>query len=758
MTRTTLILMTALAAITLLFGPARRSAPREAMVERAGSFELNMSSPLLPAARDTAKKSLAAQVTIRRDTYGVPHILAKTEEAAAFGFGYAQAEDHCVTIARRLIAARGESAKYFGQGVEGDFLMKRFDNLEACRQNFTQLDPLLQQIFNAYVAGYNHYVAQHRKDLPAWIPAFDGVDVLANSRTGAVSSAVDRGMLEALRQKYPDALPAASQSSELRAPSELRDSFTVEAEAPGSNAFALTGKRTTSGKPILLGNPHLNWSSLYWEAQVTVPGKINFFGSTLAGIPVLRAGFNEHLGWVTTNNDPDREDIYALKLDPQHPDHYLFDGAVLPLRKKEVTVEIKNADGTLKTEKRTYEQSHLGAIIYRTRTHAFAYRSVMLEAYRYFEGFYRLSKTKSLREFMDVMKLNLVPYSNFTYADAAGNVMYLWNARLPKRIDDGTNYELDVPTETSKYVWQSYHPISDFPQLLNPSGGYIQNCNNPPWFVSLRNPLDPRKYPSYFERGELALRPQLALEMLESQPKFSLADVQRLKFNTKMLIADRLKPDLIRAIKALPEPSDELKKGLAIIEAWDNTASAAATGAVLFQRFANTYFDATKKPYAVEWDAGHPARTPAGISDPALAVKHFEEAVKWTRQTFGRENVAWGEVHRFRFRDVDLPADGALGVYGAFRVMGFKQMPDGKRVAGWVSDSEPLAGFGDGWVITVEFTKPVRAYSVLAYGQTTNSESTHSRDQIELFARHQYKKIWFSEADIKAHLEREYQP
>ncbi len=93
MTRTTLILMTALAAITLLFGPARRSAPREAMVERAGSFELNMSSPLLPAARDTAKKSLAAQVTIRRDTYGVPHILAKTEEAAAFGFGYAQADD-----------------------------------------------------------------------------------------------------------------------------------------------------------------------------------------------------------------------------------------------------------------------------------------------------------------------------------------------------------------------------------------------------------------------------------------------------------------------------------------------------------------------------------------------------------------------------------------------------------------------------------------------------------------------------------------
>jgi hypothetical protein len=49
---------------------------------------------------------------------------------------------------------------------------------------------------------------------------------------------------------------------------------------------------------------------------VTVPGKINFFGSTLAGIPMLRAGFNEHLGWVTTNNAPDVMDVFALRLDP----------------------------------------------------------------------------------------------------------------------------------------------------------------------------------------------------------------------------------------------------------------------------------------------------------------------------------------------------------------------------------------------------------------------------------------------------------
>ena len=721
------------------------------------SFSHGATKASLKDPSETASARLAAQVMIRRDTYGVPHILAKTEEAAAFGLGYAQAEDHCVTIARRLIAARGEIAKYLGQGVESDFLMKRFDNLAVCRKNFGQMDPLLQRIFNAYAAGLNYYVDKQRQELPTWIPKFDGVDVLANGRAGAVNSAISAATIRSLKAKYPDEAQLQS-GQNARVVDEPDQAFITETELPGSNAFALSGSRTMSGKPILLGNPHLNWSSLYWEAQVTVPGKINFFGSTLAGIPVLRAGFNEHLGWATTNNNPDQEDIYALTLDPNNPDLYIFDGKPIPLKKKEVIVEIKASDGSLKSEKRTYEESHLGPIILRAKGRAFAYRSTQLESFRHFEGFYRLSKARNLRDWLGVMKLGLLNYSNFTYADAKGNILYQWNAHIPKRVDDGTSYELDVPGETSKFLWQGLHPMGDFPRLINPSGGYIQNCNNPPWYTSLRNPIDPAAFKSYFERGELALRPQLALEMIESQPKLSLDDVKRLKFNTRMLIADRLKPDLIKAIKALPDPSDDLRKGLALIEAWDNTSSADAKGAVLFQRFATTYFDATKRPYAVEWDRQNPARTPSGISDPALAVKHFEDAVMWTREKFGSEAIEWGQVHRFRFKDVDLPGDGAAGTLGAFRVMGFRELPDGKRVAGWTSDNEPLLGSGDAWVIAVEFSSPIKAYSVLAYGQTTSSASKHSRDQIALFANHEYKRVWFSEAEIKANLESEYRP
>src|SRR5262245_36784238 len=465
------------------------------------AFSSGPSQAFLKQPIDSDSARLASQVTVRRDTYGIPHILAKTEEAASFGLGFAQAEDHCLSIARRLIAGRGEAAKYTGQGQEGDFLIKRFDNLELCKKNFAQLDPLLQKIYNAYAAGVNHYVSKHRQELPEWIPAFDGIDVLAYGRAGAVNSVIDAATMRALRAKYPDVEQPATTPPQLER-DEQSESFFGETESPGSNAFALSGSRTTSGKPVLLGNPHLNWSSLYWEAQVTVQGKINFFGSTLAGIPVLRAGFNEHLGWVTTNNNPDQEDIYALKLDPNKHDHYIFDGQPMPLKKKEVTVEIKTADGSIKAEKRTYEESHLGPIIYRTKDRAFAYRSTQLESFRHFEGFYRLSKAHNLREWLGVMKLGLLNYSNFTYADREGNILYQWNAHIPRRLDDGTSYELDVPGDTSKYLWQGLHPLADFPKLLNPGGGYIQNCNNPPWYTSLRNPIDPAGFKPFFERGE----------------------------------------------------------------------------------------------------------------------------------------------------------------------------------------------------------------------------------------------------------------
>jgi acyl-homoserine-lactone acylase len=132
--------------------------------------------------------------------------------------------------------------------------------------------------------------------------------------------------------------------------------------------------------------------------------------------------------------------------------------------------------------------------------------------------------------------------------------------------------------------------------------------------------------------------------------------------------------------------------------------------------------------------------------------------VRWTRQKFSHEDIAWGEAHRIRLGDLDLPATGANGIYGLFHNVQFGEAPDGKRVVGSIERGRPMVGGGDGWIFAVEFSKPLIAYSLLAYGQTTSTASKHSADQALLFAKGQFKRVWFTEAEIKANLEREYRP
>jgi len=647
----------------------------------------------------------AADVTIRRDTYGIPHILAATEEGAAFGLGYAQAEDHAETIARHWVAAKGEANKTYGGSKEADFRILGYRNPSESARLHKSLPAYFRRWVDSFAAGFNHYVAQHKAQLPAWVPVFTGVDVIASTRAGSLSG--------------------------IRA---------TEGEEPvdfdlGSNAFALHGSRTVSGFPILLGNPHLQWSSWYWEAHITVPGKINFFGSTLPGIPTLRAGFNERLGWVTTNNAPDLVDTYQLKLDPAKKDHYLYAGKSIPLAKYEVT---------LGGETRTYWESKIGPIVSRTATTATAVRSASLNAVRYFEGFYLLAKTHNLAEFKKVLEMSLIPTSNFTYADADGNIFYAWNARIPKRLDDGTDYRGTVPDEP-KYVWQKLHKFSELPQMTNPRTGYIMNSNDAPWYTNIEQQLDPKSYPGYFEKGELRMRSQAILELIDNDRKFSVEDVWKAKYASKVLMASRIKAELIAAMP----PS----KARDVLAAWDDHVRPESKGAVLFMAFADKYLAATKTPYSTPWDAKNPATTPKGLGDVKAALAAMGAAAAAVKKDFGSEDIAWGDVHRYRFPDgTDLPAAGASGTYGVYRVQRFQNESGGKQAAG------PGKGFGDAWVISVEFSQPVKAWSVVAYGQSEDPKSKHCCDQIGVFAKDQLRPIWFSESDIRAHLEREYKP
>jgi N-acyl-D-amino-acid deacylase len=148
------------------------------------------------------------------------------------------------------------------------------------------------------------------------------------------------------------------------------------------------------------------------------------------------------------------------------------------------------------------------------------------------------------------------------------------------------------------------------------------------------------------------------------------------------------------------------------------------------------------------WHLDAPATTPRGLADPARAVAAFQRAVPALRERWGAWDVSWGDVHRARVGEMDLPVGGCDGLLGCFRVLWFSEDEDGRRrVRG-----------GDGWVSAVEFTAPPRAYTVLAYGQSSHEGHPHAEDQLEPFVRNGKKAIAFTEADIRATLIRSYRP
>ena len=69
-----------------------------------------------------------------------------------------------------------------------------------------------------------------------------------------------------------------------------------------------------------------------------------------------------------------------------------------------------------------------------------------------------------------------------------------------------------------------------------------------------------------------------------------------------------------------------------------------------------------------------------------------------------------------------------------------------------------MAGTGDAWILLVQLSKPIKAWSVVAYGQSSDPASPHSRDQLRLFAEHRLRPVWFTREEIAANTERTYQP
>ncbi len=385
----------------------------------------------------------------------------------------------------------------------------------------------------------------------------------------------------------------------------------------------------------------------------------------------------------TNTGDGEALDFDALQVDPDHPDHYLFDGGSVPLRREWVTVEFKNGDG-LARESREFFHTPLGPVIHRGGGKIFVFRSAPNGEFRMAEQFLQMMRAKNLEEWKSAMRIRAQPSSNFTYADREGNIFYLWNATIPDLPHPSGEDKTAVTASRSDEVWTQLAEFVELPQLLNPRGGYLHNENDSFHYTNLRQIFDPDDFPENFPEPRLTLRSQHALELINNDRKLTLEEVVDLKHSMRMLLADRIKGELIVAVRS-SNPEPELSRAIQIIENWDNTVAAESRGAELFRVWFGHYLmdegmwasstreqrvQAWKAAFRHPWNPNEPLTTPRGLSNPDRAVEAFRTAADETKKKHGGWDVAWGEVHRLQRGSVDVPVGGCPGRLGCFRVLG----------------------------------------------------------------------------------------
>ncbi|MBS7421311.1 acylase [Pseudomonas syringae] len=745
---------------------------------------------VLPAQALVEPGNQAARAEIRRTGFGVPHIVAANERGLGYGIGYAYAQDNLCLLANEVVTVNGQRSRYFGpdkatleqrNNMASDLLFQWLNTPQALA-DFWKAQPLeIRQLMQGYVAGYNRSLAeQTTQGLPQpcaaeWVRPISTDDLVRLTRRLLVEGGVGQ-FAEALAGATPPALHKplqvnAQQVQALQLAAARNQRFALER---GSNAVAIGRELSANGRGMLLANPHFPWAGgmRFYQMHLTIPGKLDVMGAALPGLPLINIGFNQHLAWSHTVDTSKHFTLHRLQLDPKDSTRYLLDGQSVAMGKQQVSVDVKQADGSLKSVPRIVYSSIFGPVVQWPgkldwdSKFAFSLRDANLQNDRVLQQWYAMDKADSLKAFEDsVHKIQGIPWVNTLAVDAKGQALYMNlsvvpnvdAARLARCSDPRIGTELIVlDGSRSECNWKvsaeaaqaGIYPSSRQPQLLRTD--FVQHSNDSAWMV---NPAAPLKdfSPLISQDGQpLGQRARFALDRLESLKnagKISVENLQAMVMDNEVYQAGQVLPDLLRfCASELGDDAARLTPLCIALKAWDGRADLnSGIGFVYFQRIV-TSMQAVALRWRVEFDPRDPVHTPSGlaIENPQVATAlraAMLAAVDEVTKAGLSAGSKWGDIQVSSISGKQIPIHGGpagLGVYNAMQTIAGK---DGKR--------EVVSGTSYLQVVSFDEQGP-KAQGLLAFSESSNPQSAHSSDQTEAFSKKQWQTLPFTEQQIKA--------
>lgn len=663
-------------------------------------------------------------ITIARDSFGVPHIFAPTDAEVAYGLAWAHCEDDFEHIQLILIAEKARMGEVTGKsGAASDYFVQFIKASETVERYYERdLTSDYKKTLQAYVDGLNAFAVAHPDEIKLKnIFPVTSKNILAGYHLILTSMIGVPRALEYIIKGKPD-------------------DYIFNASA-GSNGIAMSSRLTGDSSTYLLINPHvpLEGQASWYEAHVCSEQGWNMYGALVPGMMSPAMGCNEHLGWAITFNWPDYVDIYNMELNPKNKNQYKFDGDWYDFEVRNIPLKVKTKLGKIKVKKEALWCIYGPA--YRTRKGVFALRYNTMFNIKAAEQWFNLGKATEFMYFNSAMSVQGIPLFNFIYADDADCISYLFNASLPRRNPD-YNWQKVVPGNTSKTYWDKFYSIQELPQINRPFCGYVYNTNNSPFRCTAENE-NPNKNlfnkQSAFSWNRINNRDLRFNELMAGKTTISFQEFKNIKYDCSYPkeaggIYKTFKPIYALNENDYPDIADAIAK----LKKWNFTGYADNREAALVT-FTFNYLFKKKEALYNELETGIEY-------DTELLIEAIRYAKKQLLKYHNSIDIPFGEVQLLMREDETYAVPGLPECLMAM-------------VSDETKNGSLRAQNGDSFIMFAKFSKNGNTYeSIVPYGESRRKDSPHLTDQMELYSKQQTKPVTLDKTKVLQTAERIYHP
>jgi penicillin amidase len=644
---------------------------------------------------DIQLKGRIAPVKVYRDSLAIPHIYARNEHDLYMVTGYLLAQDRIwqMDLLRRVTL--GRLSEIFGDDfIQTDLLLRSLNFSEKSENILKEADTSIVVALKSFSEGVNSYLEDNKGDYPleftllgydpdSWDPVHSLN--LIGYMAWDLKSGWSELLLEELSAKVDNAhvaelLPDMSiqktyvyrDNSDLLSANKLQMLSRLEDMGldifSGSNNWAVSGNRSTTGKPLLANDMHLSFGipGIWYQIHQVIEGRLNVEGLILPGQPLVIVGHNDSIAWGMTNTYVDNLDYYEEKINPQDSNQYLFNGEWKNFVVHNEVIRSKSG----KVVKCNYRTNHRGPVVSAFKDipdRVLTIHWVGSEKSNEMRSVYLADRAQNWDDFRNAFSSFISISQNIVYADRKGNIGLYCCAGVPIRKRDKVWAVL--PGSTDEYDWKGMVPFNELPHEFNPARGYVSSANN--------RTVD-STYPYHIGTWyDLPYRMDRIRTMLDGKEIFTVADFMKMQNDQHSNYSALFLTAVLPALNGRTDWSQTENTALEMLRKWDYNLDAGSPEAAIaecwaYQFIVSTYkdemgddlfkkfLDVSQFPrIAMHYLLHHNnsvwldnVTTPEkeGITD--IAVESFRNAIDTLTKQMGKKIQAWkwGDIHQITLK------------------------------------------------------------------------------------------------------------